>query len=240
MRALVGATRICVGRVRVGVGLIAVAAGTAWAVGGIGSVAAPARRLVELLPLLLVLGGALAILLIVVPRGALAGPVLLVSAGLLALAVEDGMLRKLYFVRIPAYILVGAGVIIAMSRSERIKIDTGIRRFIAVLFPVHRVVRGRAPLKIITSAILGLLQVDMSQADPSPRADRVSVDVTCILGRIEIILPKDWEVQAGRVELARHITFEGALQCTNVTPCDRNLVVINALGWCGVVVVKRI
>lgn len=232
-------------RARVGVGLVAVAVGTAWAVGGIGSVATPARRLAELLPLLLVLGGALAILLVVVPRGALAGPVLLVSVGLLGVAAEDGMLRKLYLVRIPAFILVGVGVIVAMSRSEKVQIDTGIKRFTAILFPVHRRIYGRAPVKIIARAMFGSLRLDMSRADPSLRTDRVLVDITCIVGRIEIILPREWEVQAGRVELARHITFEGSLKSTNIASteqkdqCGKNLAEINVFGWRGFVIVRH-
>jgi hypothetical protein len=234
-----------VSRVRVGLGLVAVAAGTAWAVGGIGSVATSARRLAELLPLLLVLGGALAILLVVVPRGTLAGPVLLVSVGLLGLAAEDGMLRKLYLARIPALILVGAGVIVAMSRSEKIHVDTGVKRFTAFLFPAHRTLRGETPAKIIARAIFGLLKVDMSHTAPSLQTDRVWVDVTCIAGRIEIILPKEWEVKPGRVALARRIRFEGALPGTDIGPAeqgdqrDQNLVVINVLGWLGFVVVQR-
>ena len=232
-------------RLRVGVGLIAVIAGTAWAVGGIGSIARPALRLAELLPLLLVLVGTFAILLVVVPRGTLAGPVLLVLGGLLGLAAEDGMLRKLYLVRIPALILIGAGVIVAMSRSGKIQIDVGIKRFTAVLFPTNRKINGRAPRKIIARAIFGLLRLDMSRAEPALGANRVWVDVTCIVGRIEIILPREWGVEAGRVQLARRITFEGSLKGTeSVSPEQedqhaKNLVMINVLGWGGVVVVLR-
>jgi hypothetical protein len=67
----------------------------------------------------------------------------------------------------------------------------------------------------------------------------------CIAGRIEIILPKDWEVQAGRVGLARHIKFEGSLPAVTSAPTgqadqdDKNLAVINALGWLGFIVVQR-
>ena len=154
------------------------------------------------------------------------------------------MLRKLYAARIPALILIGAGVIVAMSRSEKIKIDTGVKRFTAIIFPAFRHIRGRAPLKITARAIFGFLRLDMTQA-ALIRSDQVKVDVSCIVGRIEIIVPKDWEVQAGRVELARYIKFEGSLPATGSAPAgqadqgDKNLVVINALGWLGFVVVQR-
>lgn len=232
-------------RVRVGLGLIAVAAGTAWGVGGIGSVATSARRLAELLPILLVLGGTLAILLVVMPRGALAGPVLIVAIGLLGLAAEDGLLRMLYLVRIPAFVLIGAGVVVAMSRSGRVQVDTGVKRFSTFLFPIHRYVHGTAPRKIIARAVFGSLKLDMSQAELSPA--RVWVDVTCLVGRIEIIIPKGWEVRAGRIELARHITFEGTLTSIDIAPPTeeedpeaRGLAVVNVLGWRGVLVVQRV
>jgi hypothetical protein len=231
----------------VGLGLIAVAGGTAWAIGGIGSAATSARRLAELLPLLFVLGGALAILLLVVPRGALAGPVSLIAIGLLGLAAEDGLLRNLYVARIPAFVLVGAGVLIAMSRSERIQVGTGVERFGAFLFPVHRQISGKAPGKIIVRTVFGSLKLDLSEAERSLQAkSRIWIDVTCLVGRIEIIVPNNWEVKAGRIELARHINFEGTLTSVDIAsqteeedPRDRNLAVINVLGWWGAVLVQQ-
>lgn len=227
-------------------GILAVAAGTAWALGGNGFLATSGRRLAELLPLLLVLGGVSALLLMVIPRGALAGPVLLISMGLLGLAVEHGMLHKSLFVHVPALILISLGVIVAMSRRESIKIDTGVKRFTTLFFPARRRVSGKAPSKIIVRAILGLLELDMSKAAPPPQSTRVWADVTCLVGRVELILPKEWEVQAGRVELARHITFRGKLTRTEFAPPEqedddcKNLVVVNVLGWGGVVRVHQI
>lgn len=234
-------------RTRVGVGIAAVAAGMAWALGGNGFLATSGRRLAELLPLLLVLGGVSAILLVVVPRGALAGPGVLISMGLLGLTVEHGMLHKSLLVHVPAFILISLGIIIAMSRRKSIKIDTGVKRFTTIFFPARRRFSSEAPIKIVVRAIFGLLELDMSEAGPSRRSARVWADVTCLVGRIELILPKEWEVQAGRVELARHITFEGKLTRTEFAssteqeddPC-KNLVVINVLGWGGVVRVRQI
>jgi hypothetical protein len=186
-------------------------------------------------------------LLVVVPRGALAGPLLLISLGLVGLALEHGMLRKSLFVHVPAFILISSGVIVAMSRRESIKIDTGVERFTTILFPARRRVSGEAPLKIIVRAIFGLLELDMSEADPPRQAARVWVDATCLVGRIELIMPKEWEVQAGRIKLARHITFGGKLTRTNFAPPTEQeddsckiLIVVNVLGWGGVVRVHQI
>lgn len=232
-------------RVRIAFGVVAVISGTAWALGGMDTLAAAARRLAELLPLVLVLGGISVILLVAVPRGTLAGPALLISVGLLGIAAERGMLSRSLLAHLPAFILIGVGVIVAMSRRQNIQIDTGVDRYNAIVFPVRRRVRGDAPRKIIARAVFGLLRLDMSQADYPPVA-RLWIDVTCVMGRVEIILPKGWEVQAGRIELARRITFSGTLSRSYLAPLEepegefgKNLVVLNVLGWSGAVLVER-
>ena len=231
-------------RVRVGVGIVAVVSGTAWALGGLGFVATSARRLAELLPFLLVLIGISAIMMVVVPRGALAGPVLLIVIGLLGFAAEHRMLQRSLFVHLPAFILIGVGVIIAMSRRQKILIDTGVERHNAVLFPARRRISGEARRKIIARAIFTTLRLDMSKAD-FPPSTRLWLDVTCIMGRIEIILPKGWKVQAGRIGLARWVTFAGTLTRSDLAPPEqeeqsvKKLVVVNVVGWGGAVVVER-
>lgn len=231
-------------RARIAVGVVAIISGTAWALGGMDTLAAAARRLAELLPLMLVLGGVLAILLVAVPRGALAGPILLIFVGLLGIAAERGMFSRSLLVHLPALILIGVGVIVAMSRHH--KIDTGVERCTAIVFPARRRIRGDAPRKVIARAIFGLLRLDMSQAG-YPSVTRLWIDVTCVMGRVEVILPKDWEVQAGRIELARRMTFGGKLSRSNLAPLaaqedefGKNLVVLNVLGWSGAVLVERI
>ena len=232
-------------RIRVGVGLVAVAAGTAWASGGIHSVAAIALRLAELLPILLVLGGVSAILLLVVPRGALAGPAVLILVGLLGFAVERGLLPKSFIHDLPAYIVMGTGVVIAMSRRQANSIEPAVLRHTAIFFSRQRCVSGIAPGKIIVRALFTLSSLDLSQAKFPTAASRIWVDVTCLIGRVEIILPKGWEIQAGRIELARQITFSGTLTSGNIASMDEDkdpdepLVVINVLGWGGVVAVER-
>jgi hypothetical protein len=234
-----------VSRARIAFGVVAVISGTAWALGGMDTLTTVARRLAELLPLMLVLGGVSAILLVAVPRGTLAGPVLLISVGLLGIAAERGMLSRSLLVHLPAFVLIGVGVIVAMSRRQNIQIDTGVKRYTAIVFPAHPLVSGDAPRKVIARAIFGLLRLDMSQAGYPP-VTRLSIDVTCVLGRVEVILPKDWEVQAGRIELARQMTFGGTLSCSNLAPLEeqeeefgKNLVVLNVLGWSGSVLVEQ-
>jgi len=234
-----------VSRARIAFGIAGVISGTVWALGGTDTLAAAARRLAELLPLMIVLGGVSAILLVAVPRGTLAGPVVLISVGLLGIAAERGMLSRSLLAHLPAFILIGVGVIVAMSRRQNIQIETGVERYTAILFPANRYVCGEAPRKVIARAIFGLLRLDLSRAE-HPAFPRLWIDVTCVMGRVEVILPEDWEVQAGRVELARRMTFGGTLSRSDLAPFneqkgefEKNLVVLNVLGWSGAVVVER-
>jgi hypothetical protein len=228
------------------VGIVAVASGTAWALGGIDSLVTSARTVAELLPLLLVIGGTGAILLMAVPRGALAGPILLIAIGALGLAAEFGVFRKSLLTHAPAFILIGLGVVIAMSRHENNEIDTGVQRYTAILFPARRRVSGKASRKIIMRTLFGLLLVDLSQAT-YPGYARLWVDITCVMGRVELTLPKDWKVQAGRIELARRVAFEGRLASSELAlpseqddEAGKNLVVLNVQGWAGAVRVKQV
>jgi hypothetical protein len=232
-----------VSRARVGMGIVAVTSGTAWALGGIDSLVTAARALAELLPLLLVIGGAAAILLVVVPRGVLAGPVLIIAIGALGLAVELGAFHGSLVTHAAAFILIGLGVVVAMSRPEKQDIDVSVQRCTAVLFPARRRISGKAPRKLIARAVFGLLCIDLAQATHS---GLLSMDITCVLGRVELTLPKELQVQAGRVELARRMTFEGRLTSSDLGPsgeqageANQKLVLLNIQGWAGAVRVRQ-
>lgn len=232
-------------RARVGVGILAVAAGIAWALGGVDSLVALARAAVGLVPLALVLVGLTAVLLMAVPRGTRAGPLVLILIGVIGIAVEHGLFRNSLSAHVAPLSLIAAGVVVAMSRSEKSRIDTGVERHHAILFPAHSHVSGRARDKHIVHAILGLLRLDLTQAD-FPIGGQLWIDVTVLLGRFEVILPKGWEVVAGRIELARAVSFAGRLDSAQITSTPEqqvasggNLVVLNVQGWAGAVVVQR-
>ena len=233
-------------RARVGVGVVAVASGTAWALGGTNSLVTVVRAFAGLLPLLLVIGGVSVILFVVVPRGMLAGPVLLVSIGVLALAVEHGVFRRSLFIHVPAFIIIGAGVVVAMSQPRDFQIGATVKRYTTILLPVRHRVIGSASPKIVVRAIFGMVLVDLSKADYPKGVGRLSVDLTCIMGRIEIVVPRGWRVLAGRVDLARGMSFEGTLTDSELAPLKeqeaehgKKLVALNIQGWGGAVVVER-
>jgi hypothetical protein len=235
-----------VSRTRVGVGILAVAAGTAWALGGTASLISFARSAVGLVPLALILAGAASILLVAVPRGTLTGPIVLISIGAIGIAVEHGLLRRSWSGHVLPLALIAAGVVVAMSRSEKPRIDTGVERHRAILFPAHPRVSGRARDKFIAHAILGLLRLDLTRAD-FPTGGRLWIDVTVLLGRFEVVLPTGWEIVAGRIELARGVSFAGRLDSARIaSTTDQqdaeggDLVVLNVQGWGGAVVVQRV
>ena len=94
--------------------------------------------------------------------------------------------------------------------------------------------------------IFGLLRLDLAQAD-FPVAGPLWIDVTVVLGRFEVILPKGWEVVAGRIELARGVSFAGRLDSAQIASTTEqqdekggNVVVLNVQGWGGAVVVQRV
>lgn len=226
--------------------MLAVAAGTAWALGGMASLATFARTAADLIPIVLVLTGVAAILLVAVPRGALAGPVVLIFIGVIGIEVEHGMLRRSLSAHVAQVILIAAGVVVAMSRSKKSLIDTGVERHHAILFPAHPRVSGRTRDKLIARAILGRLRLDLEKAK-FPVRGPLWIDVTVVLGRFEVILPEGWEVVAGRIELARSMSFVGRLDSAETASTTEqqaemggNLVVLNVQGWCGAVVVQRV
>jgi hypothetical protein len=169
--------------------------------------------------------------------------VLIIAIGAIGLAIELGAFHRSLATHAAAFILIGLGVAVAMSRSEKQDIDVGVQRCTAVLFPARRHISGKAPHKLIVRTMFGLLRIDLAQATHS---GWLWIDITCVLGRVELTLPEDWQVQAGRIELARRVTLEGKLTSAELAPPKEQggeenqvLAVLNVQGWAGAVRVKH-
>lgn len=207
---------------------------------------AAGRILTADVPLALVVAGAWLALRAAVPRGALAGPLALFAAGGIGLASQHGLLRPPELQRAAPIVIVACGVIVAMSRSaDPPEIYTGVGRYHAVLVPMHRKIPGPTPRKLIVRALLGSIRLDLREAT-YPKAYRLWVDVTVLMGRVELVLPEHWQVQAGRVDLARGVHFEGLLESAEIalpveqhTEDGKSLVVLNVLGLGGAVNISR-
>jgi hypothetical protein len=231
-------------RTRVVLGLVAVVAGTAWAVGGAGEPARVGRIGLIVLPILLVMTAVVRVLRVAMPSGTMAGPVVLLMLAAVSALVAAAVLGKLHagdLTKIGAIAVVGGGVTMALSRRSGTEPDIGVRHLTAVFGTAGRPIIGSSPAKFVTRAVFGTVGVDLSAAEFPDFTERVTIDITVLFGRVEITVPRDWQVGVGRVELARRIDFKGQLDSTEPIGEDNpdDWVVVNVQGLGGAVRLHR-
>ena len=231
-------------RVRVAFGLAGVAAGTAWAVGGANALSASALVILKVVPALTVMVGVLILLRAVVPRGVLAGPLVLIVGGSAVLAFQFDVLTAGMLGRVGPTLLVAGGVVVAMSRRSRE--GALVARHWSVFAPIKPIgVQGIAPQKFILRCLLGEIRLDLAKAHYPGMADRITVDITLLGGWVELRVPQGWPVRAGRVDLARGTRFVGNLSSpipvldAPEVEDEANLIVLNVQGWSGRVTITR-
>jgi hypothetical protein len=146
--------------------LVGVAAGTAWAVGGVNALIAGALMIVTTVLALTVMVGVLALLRAVAPRGALAGPLVLIIDGTAGLAVQFGALTAGMLNGVGPVLLVVGGVVVAMSRRSReTTLAAVVARHWSVFVPIKPIgVQGVAPHKFILRCLLGGILLDLTKA----------------------------------------------------------------------------
>lgn len=198
--------------------------------------------------------GVLLVLRTVVPRGAIAGPLVLIVGGSLALAAQIGWLTVGLWDAIGPVLLVAGGVVIAMSRRSRPDpLGAVVTRHWSVFLPNKHVIRKTAPHKLIVRCLLGDFLLDLTCAGYPSSADHVTVDVTVLAGWVELRVPHDWEVLAGRVDLTAGVRFVGDVD-SDSTEVNEDLhdssvaeddgaglqrVKLNVQGWASRVIVSR-
>jgi len=208
----------------------------------------------KVVPAVAIAAGVLLVVRAVVPHGAIAGPLVLIVGGSLALAAQLGWLTVGVWDAIGPTALVAGGVVIAMSRRSRPDPMAAIvTRHWSVFLPNKHAIRETAPHKLILRCVLGDLLLDLSDADYPGSAGMVTVDVTVLAGWVELRVPHDWEVLAGRVDLTAGVRFVGDVnsESTEVdddlgdsdepedTEARRHRVVLNVQGWASRVIVSR-
>lgn len=241
-------------RVRVALGLLSVAAGTAWTVGGIHALVTVGAAVLKVAPALAIATGVLLVLQAVVPHAAIAGPLVLIVGGSLALAAQLGWLSVGLWDAIGPTLLLVGGVVIAMSKRSRLDPMAAIvTRHWSVFLPNDHAIRETAPHKLIVRCLLGNFLLDLSGAGYPGSAGKVTVDVTVLAGWVELRIPHDWKVLAGRVDLTAGVRFIGDvdLEPTAVgddfddssEPEDDGVVlkcvVLNIQGWASRVIVSQ-
>ncbi|MFE2427455.1 hypothetical protein ACFXJ5_11980 [Streptomyces sp. NPDC059373] len=203
-------------------------------------------------PALVVLGGVALVVRTAVPHGRLAGPLALACLGLAALLLRFS--DSSYIVAVEQKsptVLIAGGFIMALFRRRPVaSIDTGVRRFTSVAYPhVNETFAepNTTPRKVIVRALLGgSVRVDLARASYPFVDARMVVDVTVLGGQVELVVPEEWQVMAGRVDLTYGVRFEGRLSTAELAPllprpeeADRRTVVINVVGSGGSVTVIR-
>jgi hypothetical protein len=233
-------------RTRISLGLLTVATGVAWATGGGAALRSEALALGTAVPLLLLLGGVAVLLQAVVPPGRLAGSALLVVIAIIGLSVRYDAWRSPTAKHALPIVLIVGGTVIAMSRRRKMpEIDTRIQRYWSPLaIPREKVTA--VPHNLVVRVLPGHGVLDLSQAAYPVTADRVVADLTVMFGSLELVLPNDWQVLAGRVALTWAVGFAGELTdaapaVPKVAATDRKkrLIVINIVGLGGRVSISR-
>lgn len=233
-------------RIRVALGLGAVAMGTAWAIGGVAGLRDVVGVLSVAVPALLVLAGVVLVLRAAVPQGRLGGPLALMGVGVGVLALRFDVPHVPELSRQAPVALILGGVFVAMFRGPSGSgLDTGVRRCTSLLYPHARPrLEGRAPKKLVLRSLLfGVVDIDLSRCE-FPLEARLVVDVTVLWARVDLKVPADWTVLAGRVELASGVRFDGHLSApafATPQPSDdeERTVVVNVQGLGGSVTLTR-
>jgi hypothetical protein len=231
-------------RTRVLVGLLVVAAGAVWAAGGPSALRALGLVGLRALPSVIIAAGAVLLIRAAVPRGLIAGPIVLLVLGLAALAVQLGVVRAIPFGDLLAPVSIIAGILIALSgRASALVPERIVERCQSLFVPRRCRLSGTAPSKLILRCALGGIEASLESCTYPGGIPAMVVDVTLVAGHVELAIPHDWHLRAGRVDLARGIRFNGDLDSPDPPPVDPRtidrLIVLNVQGLGGVLTVTR-
>ncbi|MGC0338396.1 hypothetical protein [Streptomyces sp. SLBN-8D4] len=250
------------GRLRIAFGLLVVIGGTVWLLGGASAVQSSGRWALSALPYVLAAMGVLLILRAAVPKGLLAGPIVLVAGGSLWAAYDAGAFEGQTADRIWPSVVIAVGVALSLG----VRTDSGghedelpLRQYRSVLVPVdRRVVTSSVPLQNLTvGSFFGNAVIDLSGAQftgdtttADARLRVVQVDVTVLFGRVELVVGPYCAVVKGNVDGTRAVRFaeqvavyasvEDYLQMDHGGLRRPHRVVLNVLGLGGTVAVRSL
>jgi hypothetical protein len=227
--------------VRVCLGLLVAVGGAVWAAGGVVAIRSVAGALAILLPAFLLVLGVVILVRSVVPRGFLAGPLLLIALGAAGLAVRFELWRLVPPVH-AGVAVVGAGIFIAMSRRRATpEIEAQVKRYWTFLTSTEKV--AAVPRKMIVRVLPGHGRLDLRSATYPTGGYPVTVDCTVVCGHLRLVLPEGWQVQLGRVSLTWGMAFDGVLDEPDENSTEpqwgRRLLVLNIAGFGGGVTLLR-
>ncbi|MFF4502294.1 hypothetical protein [Streptomyces sp. NPDC001401] len=247
------------GRVRIAFGLLVVVGGTTWLLGGGSAIRAGGRWALSAMPYALAVMGLLLILRAAVPKGLLAGPVVLVAGGGVWAAYNAGAFDGSAAHQILPVVVIVLGAALSLgvpTQSRPREHDHPLRRYRSVLVPVdRRVVTAGVPLRSLTvSSYFGNAVIDLSGAEftgfasPNDRLRVLQADITVLFGRVELVVGPYCAVVKGNVENAPAVHFADRVA---VYPNEREYldggglrqpqrVVLNVLGLGGSVAISSL
>jgi hypothetical protein len=250
--------RAMMSRIRVCLGLLAVALGTAWLLGGVSAFRTGATATVTASPYVLVAAGTVLLLIAAVPRERLAAPLILLLLGAAWLSIRHDFPPGLNWRHVLSLALIIAGAAVALSRRRPATgLNIPLRRYRGALISPRPY---RAPAETLRKVIIGSylcnVQVDLTPAvfdsdpnDPSSSPE-IIVDVTVLLGGVDLIIGTDCALVPDRLEQAHRIRFTTKTTSgiygrrsyhENLPDQSRppNRVVLNVMGLGGVVSVRH-
>jgi hypothetical protein len=231
-------------RTRVVLGLMAAVIGTAWWAGALPKLWISA---VDVAPYLLIALAVLACVRVAAPAAAFAAPALLLAAGAGWLVIRADLVPDVDVPAVLGATLIVAGCALALSRRRprwRPDFARRHRSFFWRRRPIE--VTGTAPAHLVLTALFGEIVVDLTNAEyPAGGADALEIDVTAILGHVDIRLNPNWQVGPGRI-IERAVHLRGTLDwvAPDVLLSARGLpaaitarqpVVVNVVGLLGAV-----
>ncbi|NGO14765.1 hypothetical protein G5C60_46045, partial [Streptomyces sp. HC44] len=176
------------------------------------------RWALSALPYALAVVGLLLILRAAVPKGLLAGPVILLAGGGLWAAYDAGAFDGSTADRVWPIVVIALGAALSLgvrTESPRREQEHPMRRYRSVLVPVdRRVVTSTVPLQNLTvGSYFGNAVVDLSGAEfmqlasPDDRLRVLQADITVLFGRVELVVGPYCAVVKGNVENAPAVHF---------------------------------
>lgn len=168
---------------------------------------------------LLVAVAVLAVLATVVPRGALAGPLLIAVAGVGVLAMRDGWSREIGWAAAGAgMVFAGAWLVRTAPAAPRDGLDP-VWRAGTAFFPGAVLARPgeQAPHELTATVVATRLVIDLRAARANDKG-RIELTLSCWAGRMDVYLPGRWAVIAGRLHAARGVRFTGGLDRAELVP----------------------
>lgn len=227
---------IVLSRVRVVCGMVVLAVGIGLGAGGPSALRTAALALERAVPAAIIFGGIVLLFRVIAPQRAIGGPLLVVAIGMVALAIQIGILRTNMLIKALPAVLVAGGVLIGMSSQPPSEaLPATVKRLWVLPGQRHIEIEGRSPAKFIIRCVLGSLVLDLAKADEQLYED-FTVDVTMIGGSVELVLPQGMVVRPGRLALAWRTKFFGTAA---MDTDDEPFVTLNVQGILGRVTVRH-